>query len=61
MEIKTTYEELDLAVESSSDNIGNENIYEVHISSLLIRTTKHDWLKVSKFILNSMKFIDDNL
>ena len=42
MEIKTTYAGLDLAVESSSDNVGNENTYEVLIGSKLIITTKHD-------------------
>jgi hypothetical protein len=61
MEIKTTYAGLDLAVEPSSDKVGNENTYEVLIGSQLIITTKHDCLKVSKIILNSMEFIDDNL
>lgn len=61
MEIKTTYAGLDLAVEPSSDNVSNENTYEVLIGSQLIITTKHDWLKVNKIILNSMEFIDDNL
>lgn len=61
MEIKTTYAGLDLSVEPSRDNIGNENTYEVLIGSQLIITTKHDWLKVNKIILNSMEFIDDNL
>jgi hypothetical protein len=61
MEIKTTYAGLDLAVEPSRDNVDNENTYEVFIGSQLIITTKHDWLKVSKIILNSMEFIDDNL
>lgn len=61
MEIKTTYNGLDLAVEPSSDNVGNENTYEVVIGSQLIITTKLDWLKINKIILNSMEFIDDNL
>lgn len=61
MEIKTTYSGLDLAVQPSGDNVGNENTYEVLIGSQLIITTKHDWLKVNKIILNSMEFIDDNL
>ena len=61
MEIKTTYAGLDLAVEPSNDNIGNENTYDVLIGSQLIITTKHDWLKINKIILNSMEFIDDNL
>lgn len=61
MEIKTKYAGLDLAVEPSSDNVGDENTYEVLIGSQLITTTKHDWLKVSKIILNSMEFIDYNL
>lgn len=60
MEIKTTYNGLDLTVEPSG-NVNNENTYEVLIGSQLIITTKHDWLKVSKIILNSMEFIDDNL
>lgn len=60
MEIKTTYAGLDLAVEPSF-NANNENTYEVLIGSQLIRTTKHDWVKVSKIILNAMEFIDDNL
>lgn len=59
MEIKTTYAGLDLAVEPS-DNDDNKNTYEVRIGSQLIITTKHDWLKINKFILNSMEFIDDN-
>ncbi len=59
MEIKTTYMGLELAVEPS-DKVDNENTYEVLIGSQLIITTKHDWLKVSKIILNSMEFIDDN-
>jgi hypothetical protein len=60
MEIKTTYAGLDLAVEPSS-NVNNEDTYEVLIGSQLIITTKHDWLKINKIILNSMEFIDDNL
>lgn len=61
MEIKTTYAGLDLTVKPSSDNVDNENTYEVCIGSQWIKTTKRDWLKVSKIILNSMEFIDDNL
>lgn len=60
MEIKTTYAGLELAVEPSSDNVGNEDTYEVLIGSQLIITTKQNWLKVSKIILNAMEFIDDN-
>ena len=60
MEIKTTYAGLELAVEPSS-SVNNEDTYEVLIGSQLIKTTKHDWLKVSKIILNAMEFIDDNL
>lgn len=56
MEIKTTYAGLVLAVEPSDDGA-----YEVLIGSQLIITTKQDWLKVNKIILNSMEFIDDNL
>ena len=60
MEIKTTYAGLDLAVELSSDKVDNENAYEVLIGSQLIITTKQDWLKINKIILNSMEFIDNN-
>lgn len=60
MEIKTTYMGLELAVKPS-DKVDNEDTYEVLIGSQLIITTKHDWLKVNKIILNSMEFIDDNL
>lgn len=60
MEIKTTYAELDIAV-TPSDNIGNENTYEILFGGTLMRTTKRDWLEVNKIILNSMEFIDDNL
>ena len=60
MEIKTTYAGLDLAVEPS-DKVDNENTYEVLIGSQSIITTKLDWIKISKIILNSMEFIDDNL
>ena len=51
---------LELAVKPS-DKVDNEDTYEVLIGSQLIITTKHDWLKVNKIILNSMEFIDDNL
>lgn len=60
MEIKTTYAGIELAVEPSG-NVNNEDTYEVLIGSQLIITTKHDWLKINKIILNSMEFIDDNL
>lgn len=61
MEIKTKYAGLDLVVEPSSDNVANEKTYDVLIGGQLITTTKHDWLKISKIILNSMEFFDDNL
>ena len=60
MEIKTTDAGLELAVEPSS-SVNNEDTYEVLIGIQLLKTTKHDWLKVSKIILNAMEFIDDNL
>ena len=60
MEIKTTYAGLDLEV-LPSGNVNNENTYEVLIGSQLMITTKRDWLKINKIILNSMEFIDDNL
>ena len=60
MEIKTTYGGLELIIEPEiSENEGS--VYRVYFGSQSVIVSKLNWVKISKIILNSMEFIDDNL